>query len=81
MADATEEMKETVSPNGDSGSRLSSVAKNNVTPLLVTAAAPPTSCMTMNIGTDDGAMPAKVLESIRATSIIGLAKLVDDDHQ
>jgi uncharacterized membrane protein len=39
MADATEEVKETVSPNGDSGSRLSSVAKNNLTPALVTAAA------------------------------------------
>src|SRR5438309_8956025 len=37
--------------------------------------------MTTNIGTDDGAMPAKVLDNVRATSIIGLAKLVDDDHQ
>ena len=26
-------------------------------------------------------MPAKVSESVRARSIIGLAKLVDDDHQ
>ena len=26
-------------------------------------------------------MPAKVSDSVRATSIIGLAKLVDDDHQ
>ena len=26
-------------------------------------------------------MPAKVSERVRATSIIGLAKLVDDDHQ
>ena len=41
----------------------------------------PTSCITTNIGTDDGAMPAKVLDKLRATSIIGLAKLVDDDHQ
>src|SRR4051794_34992210 len=37
--------------------------------------------MTMNIDTLDGAIPAKVFDSIRATSIIGLAKLVDDDHQ
>ena len=31
-----------------------------------------------NIGTDAGAMPAKVSDSVRATSIIGLAKLVDE---
>ena len=37
--------------------------------------------MTRNIGTDDGAMPAKVSDSVRARSIIGLAKLVDEDHQ
>src|SRR3954469_14392287 len=35
----------------------------------------------MNIGTDPGAMPAKVSDRVRARSIIGLAKLVDDDHQ
>src|SRR3954453_16258676 len=37
--------------------------------------------MSTNIGTDAGAMPAKVSNSVRARSIIGLAKLVDDDHQ
>ena len=31
--------------------------------------------------TEAGAMPAKVSESVRARPIIGLAKLVDDDHQ
>ena len=39
MADTTEEVKEAVSPNGDNGSGLAGVAKNNATPLLVTAAA------------------------------------------
>jgi uncharacterized membrane protein len=39
MADTTEEVQEAVSPNGDNGSGLAGVAKNNVTPLLVTAAA------------------------------------------
>ena len=28
-----------------------------------------------------GAMPAKVFDNVLARSIIGLAKLVDDDHQ
>ena len=41
----------------------------------------PTTCMTMNIGADDGAMPAKVSESVRATVTAGLAKLVDDVNQ
>src|SRR5206468_5949038 len=46
-----------------------------------TATVAPTSCMTTNIGTEDGAIPAKVFDKVRARSIIGLAKLVDDDHQ
>ncbi len=33
--------------------------------------------MTTNIGTDDGAMPAKVSENIRAKVTAGLAKLVE----
>ena len=44
-------------------------------------AAPPTSCISTNTGTDAGAMPANVSDRVRATSIIGLAKLVEDDHQ
>ena len=32
----------------------------------------------MNPGTDDGAMPANVFESIRANVTAGFAKLVDD---
>ena len=35
----------------------------------------------MNIGTDDGAMPAKLSDSVRATVTAGLAKLVDDVNQ
>ena len=41
----------------------------------------PASCMSTNIGTDAGAMPANVFDSIRAMSIIGLAKLVEELHQ
>jgi len=32
----------------------------------------------MNIGADDGFIPAKVSESIRATDTAGLAKLVEE---
>jgi uncharacterized membrane protein len=40
MAEATEEVKETVSPNGDSGSALSGITnKSTLVPLLTTAAA------------------------------------------
>jgi hypothetical protein len=31
----------------------------------------------MNVGTDDGAMPAKLSENIRPTVMAGLAKLVE----
>src|SRR5437868_5125254 len=41
----------------------------------------PMSCMTMNIGTELGAMPAKVFESVRAMVTAGLAKLVDEVNQ
>ena len=33
---------------------------------------------TMKLGTEEGAMPAKVSEKIRPTVIAGLAKLVED---
>ena len=39
MSEATEEVKEAVSPNGEAGSRLAGMAKSNLTPALVTAAA------------------------------------------
>ena len=43
-----------------------------------TAAPVPTICMTMNMGADDGSMPAKVPERDRAMVTAGLAKLVDE---
>jgi hypothetical protein len=38
----------------------------------------PTSWAATKLGTDDGAMPAKVSENIRPTVMAGLAKLVDE---
>ena len=37
--------------------------------------------MTMNIGADDGSMPAKLSDSVRAIVTAGLAKLVDEVNQ
>ena len=37
----------------------------------------PINCMTMNIGADDGLIPANVSERVRAMVTAGLAKLVD----
>ena len=48
---------------------------STATPAASTA---PSSCITMNIGADDGSMPAKVSLSVRATDTMGLAKLVDE---
>jgi hypothetical protein len=42
------------------------------------ATAAPASCMAMNIGVEDGAMPAKLSERVRATVTAGLAKLVEE---
>ena len=39
------------------------------------------SCMTMNMGAEEGLMPAKVLDSVRATVTAGLANEVDDVNQ
>src|SRR5207253_3811651 len=46
-----------------------------------TASSAPTICMTTNIGTLLGAMPAKVSLSMRPIVTAGLAKLVDDVNQ
>ena len=46
-----------------------------------TARSAPTTCATMNMGTLLGAMPAKVLVSMRPIVTAGLAKLVDDVNQ
>ena len=35
----------------------------------------------MNIGVDDGSMPAKLSVSVRATVTAGLAKLVEEVNQ
>ena len=47
---------------------------------LITPAArmPPIICAAMKLGTDDGAIPAKVSENIRPTVMAGLAKLVEE---
>ena len=37
----------------------------------------PITCITMNIGADDGLMPANESESVRAMVTAGLAKLVE----
>ena len=41
------------------------------------ASAPPTSCISTNAGAEDGAIPANVSVSVRATVTAGLAKLVE----
>ena len=60
-----------------------SAASAGVTPgysvlMTTTARAPPMIWAAMKLGTDDGAMPAKVSENIRPTVIAGLAKLAED---
>ena len=42
-----------------------------------TATTPPTTWAPTKLGTDEGAIPAKVLENIRPTVMAGLAKLVE----
>jgi hypothetical protein len=41
----------------------------------------PTSCATMNIGTDAGSIPANVSLNARPMVTAGLAKLVEDVNQ
>ena len=41
----------------------------------------PMSCMTMNIGAEEGLIPAKLSDRVRAMVTAGLAKLVDDVNQ
>ena len=38
----------------------------------------PATCMPMNIGAEDGRMPVKVSDRVRATVTAGLAKPVDE---
>ena len=49
--------------------------------IIATPAIPPPTWATMNSGTEDGAIPAKVLENMRPTVIAGLAKLVEEVNQ
>ena len=39
------------------------------------------SCMSTNIGAEDGAIPAKLSDRVRAMVTAGLAKLVDEVNQ
>ena len=41
------------------------------------ATTPPSTWAATKLGTDDGAIPAKVLENMRPTVMAGLAKLVE----
>ena len=46
--------------------------------MTTTARMPPIICAPMKLGTDDGAIPAKVSENIRPVVMAGLAKLVEE---
>ena len=43
--------------------------------------AAPTACMATKPATEEGAMPAKVSDKVRAMVTAGLAKLVEDVNQ
>jgi hypothetical protein len=49
--------------------------------MIATPAIPPPTWAAMKTGTEDGAIPAKVLENIRPIVIAGLAKLVEAVNQ
>ena len=49
--------------------------------MISTPAIPPPIWAAMNTGTEDGAIPAKVLENMRPMVIAGLAKLVEAVNQ
>ena len=46
--------------------------------MIATPAIPPITWAPMKAGTEDGAIPAKLLEKIRPIVIAGLAKLVEE---
>ena len=46
--------------------------------MIPAARMPPRICAAMKLGTEDGAMPAKVSENIRPMVMAGLAKLVEE---
>jgi len=49
--------------------------------MIAAATMPPRLCAAMKLGTEDGAMPAKVSENIRPIVVAGLAKLVEEVNQ
>ena len=49
--------------------------------MTTTARMPPRIWAAMKLGTEDGAMPAKVSENIRPMVMAGLAKLVEEVNQ
>ena len=49
--------------------------------MIPAARMPPMICAAMKLGTEDGAMPAKVSENIRPMVMAGLAKLVEEVNQ
>ena len=49
--------------------------------MSITAKMPPMIWAPIKLGTEDGAMPAKVFETIRPIVIAGLAKLVEEVNQ
>jgi hypothetical protein len=62
---------------------MTSAASAAVTPgyralITATAITPPMIWAPMKLGTDEGVMPAKVLENIRPMLIAGLAKLAEE---
>ena len=46
--------------------------------MIATPAIPPITWAAMKAGTEDGAIPAKLLENMRPTVIAGFAKLVEE---
>ena len=54
------------------------VSRGYSTRMTATARAPPSSWAAMKLGTEAGAIPAKVSVNIRPMVIAGLAKLVEE---
>src|SRR5262249_55639074 len=62
----------------DQASSAAPGKKNRMSAIATTA---PTNCIRTNIGTDDGRMPAKLSDNVRAMVTAGLPKLVEDVNQ
>lgn len=66
---------------GDEPGTTAMWAQSRRTRSKAAAAAKPTSCITMNIGTDSGAMPANESLKARAMDTAGFANDVEDVNQ